>query len=68
MTYPQWMFRDPAIVAENNEARSCKGCAWEKSARLMGTTHTICTKLLPNGRRREHGKRCPAFTTGETDV
>lgn len=55
------MFRDPAEVHERKEARSCKGCTWEKSARLMGTAHTVCTKLLPGGKRREHGKRCKNY-------
>lgn len=61
MTLPAYYFRDPAIVYEQNEARSCKGCVYEKSARLMGTVHTVCTKLLPNGKRRNHGKRCQFF-------
>jgi len=55
------MYRDPAEVYERNEARSCKGCMWEKSARLMGTTHTVCTNLLPGGKRRNYGKRCQSY-------
>lgn len=61
MTLPTYLFRDPAEVYERNEARSCKGCIWEKTARLMGTTHTVCTKLLPGGKRRNHGKRCQNY-------
>lgn len=66
MTLPAYMFRDPAEVYERNEARSCKGCAYEKSAKLMGTTHTVCTKLLPGEKRRAHGQRCPSYTDGES--
>lgn len=61
MTLPAYMFRDPAEVYEQNESRSCKGCVYEKTARLMGATHTVCTKLLPGGKRRNHGKRCPSY-------
>ena len=65
MTLPAYMFRDPADVYEQHEARSCKGCQWEKSARLMGTTHTVCTKLLPGGKRRNHGRRCQSYEEQE---
>lgn len=65
MTLPAYMFRDPAEVYEQNEARSCKGCTHERTKKLMGTTHTVCIKLLPNGKRREHGRRCPGFDDGE---
>ncbi|CAJ0698750.1 hypothetical protein [Ralstonia holmesii] len=58
MTLPAYMYRDPATVFEQNEARTCKGCQWERSATLLGKTHTVCTKLLPSGKRREHGRRC----------
>ncbi|MCA3186864.1 hypothetical protein [Cupriavidus sp.] len=61
MTLPAYMYRDPAEVYEQTEARSCKGCVYEKTARLMGTTHTVCTKLLPGGKRRNHGKRCQSY-------
>lgn len=61
MTLPAYMYRDPAEVYEQNEARSCKGCMYERTARLMGTTHTVCTKLLPGGKRRNHGKRCQFY-------
>ena len=61
MTLPAYMYRDPAEVYEQNEARSCKGCIYEKTARLMGTTHTVCTKLLPGGKRRNYGKRCQSY-------
>ena len=36
MTLPAYMYRDPAAVFEQNEARTCKGCQWEKSATLLG--------------------------------
>lgn len=65
MTLPAYMYRDPAEVYEQTEARSCKGCIYEKTARLMGTTHTVCTKLLPGGKRRQHGRRCQSFNDGE---
>lgn len=61
MTLPAHMYRDPAEVYERAEARSCKGCCWEKTARLFGTTLRVCTKLLPNGKRRNHGKRCQFY-------
>lgn len=61
MTLPAYMYRDPAEVYEQNEARSCKGCVYEKAARLMGSTHTVCTKLLPGGKRQNHGKRCQSY-------
>lgn len=62
---PSYCYRDPAEVYERKEERSCKGCAYEKSARLMGTTHTVCTKLLPGGKRQAHGRRCQSFMIGE---
>ncbi|AVA33349.1 hypothetical protein [Cupriavidus metallidurans] len=65
MTLPAYMFRDPAEVYEQNESRSCKGCVYEKTARLMGTTHTVCTKLMPSGKRRNHGKRCQFYGEDE---
>lgn len=65
MTLPAYMFRDPAEVYEHNEARSCKGCIHERTARLMGTSRTVCTKLLPGGKRRNHGKRCQSYNDGE---
>lgn len=61
MTLPAGRYKDPLLVLLEDEARSCRGCHYEKTARLMGTTHTVCTKLLPGGKRRNHGKRCRAF-------
>lgn len=65
MTLPASRYKDPLLVLLEEEARSCRGCIHEKSARLMGTTHTVCTKLLPGGKRRQHGKRCQSFNDGE---
>jgi hypothetical protein len=65
MTLPSWMFKDPSEVFEQTESRTCKGCMWEKSAKLLGKVHTVCTKLLPGGKRREHGKRCSNYDDGE---
>lgn len=65
LTLPSHMYRDPAAVYEQNEARSCKGCIHQKSATLLGKTHTVCTKLLPNGKRRNHGKRCLNYNGGQ---
>lgn len=59
------MFGDPAVVYEQIEARGSKGCIHERTARLMRTTHTVCTKLLPGGKRRQHGRRCQSCNDGE---
>lgn len=65
MALPSYCYRDPAEVYEQKESRSCRGCVYEKTARLMGTEHTVCTKLLPSGKRRQHGRRCVSFDDGE---
>lgn len=65
MTLPAHMYRDPAEVYERAEARSCKGCQWERTARLFGTTVRVCTKLLPDGKRRNYGRRCRHYNDGE---
>ncbi|MBO4119855.1 hypothetical protein J5T34_03760 [Cupriavidus gilardii] len=67
MTLPAHMYRDPAEVYERAEARSCKGCVHERSATLFGTTVRACIKLLPNGKRRHHGRRCQHYDDGENE-
>jgi len=55
MTLPARMFRDPAIVYEDKEAHSCKGCAHEETVQMFGKRHDYCKK----GQR--HGWRCKKY-------
>ena len=58
-------FRDPAIVLEEKQNRTCAGCAFLKTDKLFNTTAVACTK-----RRRkaelsiEKMKRCDGYTDG----
>lgn len=59
-------YRDPLVILLAEEARTCKGCANEHTEWLWGQDYTICTAKDDKGKRRNHGKRCKAYSTGET--
>ena len=52
---PSLSYRDPSIVAEINELRSCHGCAHETTVKIGFTKHLICEKNKP------HGKKCKKY-------
>lgn len=48
---PALSYRDPALVAEIAELRSCHGCAHETTVTIGTTKHLICEKSKPHGRK-----------------
>jgi hypothetical protein len=45
------MYGDPAMVAEINELRSCRGCAHETTVTIGTTKVLMCEKNKPHGRK-----------------
>lgn len=60
------LYRNPLEILLAEEARTCRGCASEHTETIWGTPITICTAKDDKGQRRNHGKRCKAYTTEET--
>lgn len=52
---PQMSYRDPALVAEIAELRSCHGCAHETTHHIAGTKVLVCEK------NKKHGKKCKSY-------
>lgn len=50
-------YRDPMLVAEEREARTCQGCEYVGVVRCLGSLHQVC-KISP---RRTVGKRCANY-------
>lgn len=50
-------FRDPAIIAEERESRTCKGCRHIQQVRALGTMHQVCS-LYPH---RDLAKKCRSY-------
>ncbi|MDB6119307.1 MAG: hypothetical protein JWO08_3088 [Verrucomicrobiaceae bacterium] len=61
----QHKYRNPLDVLIEEESRTCKGCGHEHSEKLWGQLYTVCKKVLPNGKRRHHGKRCKDYQEGK---
>jgi len=55
MTIPSHQWGDPAKVAEQNEARSCKGCKHETVVEAFGAKFKQCAK------NRVFGTRCKFY-------
>lgn len=58
------LHKSPLEILIAEEARTCKGCMNEHTERLWGQDYTICTAKDDKGRRRNHGRRCPAYQEG----
>lgn len=64
MTLPSYRYRDPLDILIAEEAMTCRGCAHEHAQVLWGHAIKICIKVMENGQRREHGKRCRDYREG----
>lgn len=53
--HPAYMYRDPMEAAMRNEARSCKGCAFESSEHMFGQVFMLCSK------DKKHGNKCNLY-------
>ena len=58
-------FRDPLHILLAQEAQTCRGCTNQHTERVWGADITICTVKDDKGKRRNHGRRCKAYSTGE---
>jgi len=60
---PSGAYRDPAEYLEHIEAKSCRGCKFEKTVifQAQNKVHIICLNRTSNGKRRDHGRRCEDF-------
>ena len=64
MTLPSHRYRDPLDILIAEEARTCRGCHYEHVETLWGQVIKICKKVMDNGKRRQHGKRCRDYLEG----
>lgn len=60
---PMRQYRNPADWAEEQQARTCKGCKGELLVTfpVSGAQEMICTRRRKDGKRRPHGKRCESY-------
>ncbi len=57
MTLDSWEFKDPMLVAEERESRTCKGCIWEIKIPLWNEIHSAC-QIQP---AHTSGRRCRKY-------
>ncbi len=53
------MARDPAVLCEQAESRTCKGCVHEEPIQIAGSSATICS--IGKG----YGRRCNRYDEGK---
>lgn len=51
--------RDPAIIYEQKESTTCKGCCHIEEMKIGGVAHEICSL------GRGYGKRCKRYDEGK---
>lgn len=56
-------FRDPLHILLAKESHTCRGCTNQHTEKAWGADITICTAKDSKGKRRNHGRRCKAYTT-----
>ena len=61
------LYRNPLEILLAEEAKTCRGCTSQHTERVWGQDITICTAKDYNGKRRNHGRRCKDYTTGENE-
>jgi hypothetical protein len=62
MTLESWEYRDPQEVAIRKEEKTCKGCRHEQFYTAFELAVWICTAKDKKGKRRQHGRRCEAYS------
>lgn len=56
MAFPKGYYGDPLKRLLDEEAKTCKGCAFEESVKLFGgVSMRYCSK------GKKHGKRCKGY-------
>lgn len=55
---PSYKYRDPALVLEQMEQSTCKGCIHQKSVEFGGATIPYCNL------RKPYGRRCKRYDDG----
>ena len=67
MTLPRGDYRDPAVIIEEKEKRTCRGCRYFVEQRIFNVSYMACKKD-PSKHWADDwkSKRCPKYDNGKS--